>query len=174
MGLLDRAWLDDHVLEMPARTVVRKTARAGPGLPQHLDRLVEPGIGFGLRDAEARELAGAIALADAGVEPSAGQQVERGGLLGEQEGIVPGQHHHGRAEAHVAGARGQLLELFRGYRARTHIVYCETSARTQQTRNRSRADFVPTAVIERMLERWTVPDLTEAHETTYVVDATPE
>jgi predicted kinase len=69
--------------------------------------------------------------------------------------------------------RGQLLELFRSYRARTHIVYCETSAHDQHARNRDRADFVPAAVIDRMLERWSVPDLTEAHDVTYVVPATP-
>jgi predicted kinase len=65
--------------------------------------------------------------------------------------------------------RDQLLQLFRSYRARTHIVYCEATARDQHARNRSRTDPVPTKVIERMLERWTVPELTEAHEVTLVV-----
>jgi predicted kinase len=66
-----------------------------------------------------------------------------------------------------ASLRGQLLELFRAYRARTHIVYCETTAEAQRERNRARPDPVPAAVIERMLERWTVPDATEAHAVTY-------
>jgi predicted kinase len=65
--------------------------------------------------------------------------------------------------------RGQLLELFRGYRARTHIVYCETASDELLTRNRSRASRVPAAVIDRMLARWTVPDPTEAHEVTFAV-----
>jgi predicted kinase len=65
--------------------------------------------------------------------------------------------------------RTQLLELFRGYRARTHVVYCETSADEQDRRNRARRDPVPRAVMTRMLERWTVPDPSEAHEVSYVV-----
>ena len=32
---------------------------------------------------------------------------------------------------------------------------------------------MPVRVIERMLERWSVPDLTEAHEVTYVVPRAP-
>ncbi|HWO19504.1 MAG TPA: AAA family ATPase [Kofleriaceae bacterium] len=67
--------------------------------------------------------------------------------------------------------RGQLLELFRGYRARTHIVYCEAASDDLLTRNRSRAARVPAAVIDRMLARWTVPDPSEAHEVTYAVAA---
>jgi len=69
--------------------------------------------------------------------------------------------------------RGQLLELFRGYRARTHIVYCEAAPDDLLTRNRSREARVPAWVIERMLQRWTVPDLTEAHTLTYVVPLLP-
>ncbi len=69
--------------------------------------------------------------------------------------------------------RGQLLELFRGYRARTHIVYCEAAPADLQTRNRTREARVPTWVIDRMLERWTVPDPGEAHEITYVVPPDP-
>ncbi|HSK00556.1 MAG TPA: AAA family ATPase [Kofleriaceae bacterium] len=69
--------------------------------------------------------------------------------------------------------RGQLLELFRGYRARTHIVYCEASPADLQTRNRTREARVPMSVIDRMLERWTVPDPGEAHEITYAVPPDP-
>jgi predicted kinase len=65
--------------------------------------------------------------------------------------------------------RGQLTELFRGYRARTRIVYCETTAGDQAARNRGRTDPVPAAVIKRMLGRWTVPDATEAHEVTFLL-----
>ena len=68
-----------------------------------------------------------------------------------------------------AQLRGQLLELFRGYRARTHIVYCETSAHDQNARNRGRREPVPSAVIDRMLDRWSVPDLAEAHDLTLAV-----
>ena len=70
--------------------------------------------------------------------------------------------------------RGQLIELFRGYRARTRIVYCEARPEDQSARNRGRKDPVPHAVIQRMLARWTVPDLTEAHDVTFLLPAAPE
>ena len=66
--------------------------------------------------------------------------------------------------------RGQLLELFRGYRARTRIVYCETPEPELRKRNAARAEPVPRAAIDRMIERWTVPDPTEAHTVEYVVE----
>ncbi len=65
--------------------------------------------------------------------------------------------------------RGQLIELFRSYRARVRIVYCEATPEDQRARNRARRDPVPAAVIERMLGRWTVPDATEAHELTFLL-----
>ena len=67
--------------------------------------------------------------------------------------------------------RGQLLELFRSYRARTHVVYCESTEAELIERNRARRDPVPRAAIARMIERWTIPDPTEAHEVTYAVRA---
>jgi hypothetical protein len=48
----------------------------------------------------------AVALADAQVEPAAGHEVQRRGLLGEQDRVVPGQHQHGRAEAERRRPRG--------------------------------------------------------------------
>jgi len=73
----------------------------------------------------------------------------------------------------TAALRRQLLTFFRGYRARTRIVYCETTAPELALRNRSRAAPVPTTVIDRMLGRWSVPDPTEAHAITYLVASTP-
>ena len=65
--------------------------------------------------------------------------------------------------------RGQRLELFRGYRARTHVVYCETTEPELRRRNAARKEPVPRAAIDRMIERWTVPDPTEAHQVSYLV-----
>ena len=79
-------------------------------------RLVEARVGLLHRDAEARELVPAIALADAEIEPSAGQQVKRRGLLGQQDRVVPRQDQHGGAEAQRRGARaepGQQVEAGR-------------------------------------------------------------
>jgi predicted kinase len=69
--------------------------------------------------------------------------------------------------------RKGLVDLCRGYRFRVHIVYCEVAAAEQRRRNRARtADrVVPEAVIDRLVGRWTVPTLDEAHAVTYVVGA---
>jgi predicted kinase len=65
--------------------------------------------------------------------------------------------------------RAGVVDLLRAYRARVRIIYCETTATEQRRRNRNRAATVPAAAIERMIERWTVPDPTEAHDVTYAV-----
>jgi len=67
-----------------------------------------------------------------------------------------------------ASLRAQLLQMARDYGARTHVVYVEASAAEQAARNRARPIPVPPKVVERMVMRWSVPDLTEAHEITYV------
>lgn len=55
--------------------------------------------------------------------------------------------------------RARWISLFSTYRARTHIVYLEVPEPALR-RN------IPPAAIERMLENWEVPDLTEAHKVT--------
>ncbi len=74
----------------------------------------------------------------------------------------------------TASLRGQLIELFRSYRARVHVIYVEAKAPDQHARNRARTTPVPAVVIDRMLVRWAVPDPTEAHQVTYVLPTTPE
>jgi predicted kinase len=68
--------------------------------------------------------------------------------------------------------RATVIELCRSYRARVHIVYCETSAAEQLRRNRARDDRarVPATALRRMLERWSIPTPDEAHRVSYVVD----
>lgn len=58
--------------------------------------------------------------------------------------------------------RERVLGLLADYHARIRIVYCETSCRELMRRNEAR-DF-PAAALDRLLDRWEVPDLTEAHE----------
>ena len=83
-----------------------------------------------------------------------------------------------RAREHLRGARdfvwnatnltrqtrGSLMQLFADYGARVRIVHLEAPADHLFTRNAARDDVVPQAVIENMLERWEMPDLTECHE----------
>ncbi len=59
--------------------------------------------------------------------------------------------------------RRQPIDLFAAYGARIEIVYVEVPAEELRMQNRAREHAVPDFAIERMLERWEVPDLTEAH-----------
>ena len=54
------------------------------------------------------------------------------------------------------------------YRARVRIVYVEAPAALLRARNEGRDRPVPAAVMERLLGRWEFPDLTEAHDLTWV------
>lgn len=67
--------------------------------------------------------------------------------------------------------RGEVIRLLAAYRARVRIVYLETSAPELRERNRSRPRPVPEKAIERMLGRWEVPDLTEAHQVEHFADS---
>ena len=65
--------------------------------------------------------------------------------------------------------RRQWLELGDAYHARTRIVYVEVPRARLLRQNRERAARVPMAALVRMLERWEVPDATEAHGVELVV-----
>jgi predicted kinase len=58
--------------------------------------------------------------------------------------------------------RGPLIDLFTAYKARVRIVYVEASHDRLFVQNRERPKAVPVSAIERMMERWEVPDPTEA------------
>lgn len=67
--------------------------------------------------------------------------------------------------------RGRLVKLFDAYGAHVHIVYVEADQATWRARNRSRPEAarLPTRALVDMLDRWQVPDVTEAHEVTWVL-----
>jgi len=67
--------------------------------------------------------------------------------------------------------RDQLIALFNDYGARVRIVYVEASETHIRSRNRARESPVPSRVIDKLLERWTVPTTVEAHEIVCHVDA---
>ena len=98
MRPLRRRRLDDDVLEPPVAALMGEARARGPGPQDHLERLLEARLGLLRRNAETLELAVAVALADAEVEPAAGDEVEGRGLLGEQDRVVPGQGHDGGPE----------------------------------------------------------------------------
>jgi predicted kinase len=64
--------------------------------------------------------------------------------------------------------REKVIALAAGYGARIRIVYVEAPADLMHERNAQRDNPVPQAPLERMLRRWQVPDLTEAHELEWV------
>jgi predicted kinase len=66
--------------------------------------------------------------------------------------------------------RGECIRLFHEYRAKVRIVYVEASPERLFAQNRQRRRKVPETVIERLLDRWEVPDRTEAHQVDWVFD----
>src|SRR5262245_44721616 len=102
--------LDHDILEGPELTAMRESSARGPGAHDHLDRLVEARLRLPRRNAEALELAVPVALADDEIEPAAGDQIESRRLLGQQDRIVPRQHHDCRAEPQRARPHRQSGE----------------------------------------------------------------
>ena len=101
---------------------------------------------------------------------------------GEQGGIVQAAREAARVHLRAgrsfawnatnigASVRAAVLGLCRDYKARVHLVYCETTPEQQAARNGARPNPVPEAAIGRMIERWSVPTIEEAHRVTWVVD----
>jgi predicted kinase len=65
--------------------------------------------------------------------------------------------------------RGECIGLFADYRARVRIAYVEAAEEQLLRQNRQRLAPVPESVIERLLDRWEVPDLTEANRVEWVI-----
>ncbi|MBI4861229.1 MAG: AAA family ATPase [Candidatus Riflebacteria bacterium] len=65
--------------------------------------------------------------------------------------------------------RAECIGLFANYGARVRIVYVEAGYEQLGQQNSGRRDEVPGAVIEKLLERWEVPDVTEAHQVDWIV-----
>lgn len=63
--------------------------------------------------------------------------------------------------------RSKQLNLFGRYRARTRVVYVETSPDKMHQRNQDRERPVPGIAIESMQEKWELPTLEEAHQVEY-------
>jgi predicted kinase len=63
-----------------------------------------------------------------------------------------------------------LIELFTNYHARVNIVYLEVSLEIQQQRNRARSAIVPQQIIDRMIDRLEIPQITEAHNVQWILN----
>lgn len=60
--------------------------------------------------------------------------------------------------------RERVLSLCAAYNARIRIVYVEAPAEKLFARNQAREWRVPFEVLQRLIQKWEVPDLTEAHQ----------
>jgi putative nucleotidyltransferase with HDIG domain len=65
--------------------------------------------------------------------------------------------------------RAPLLSLMADYHAKIRVVYVEASSERLWTQNEGRAAAVPRKAIASMMDRWEIPDLTEAHEVHFEV-----
>ena len=66
--------------------------------------------------------------------------------------------------------RFQLINLFAGYGARVKVVYVEKDYSVWRKQNREREYPLPESVLDSMLDKLEVPQLTEAHEVEYLVE----
>ena len=66
---------------MPEAALVREPLPCRPGTDYHLNRFLETRLGLFGRDLKALEFAVAITFANAKIEPSGRQEIERGGIL---------------------------------------------------------------------------------------------
>ena len=66
--------------------------------------------------------------------------------------------------------RFQLINLFAGYGARVKVVYVEKDYSVWRKQNREREYPLPESVLDGMLGKLEVPQLTEAHEVEYLVE----
>jgi putative nucleotidyltransferase with HDIG domain len=66
--------------------------------------------------------------------------------------------------------RTSVVNLFLDYGARVRIAYVEVSETLLRARNRARVAAVPDVVIDRLLERWEVPEPGEAHDVSYCIE----
>lgn len=145
--------------EFRARVVVL-SGLPGAGKDHWLDKNL-PGWPTVSRDAIRQEL---------GVPPSdpQGEVLNRARELA-RDHLQRGQDFVWNATNLSRHVRGECIRLFHGYDAHVRIVYVETTPERLFAQNRKRRNKVPEKVIERLLDRWEVPDPTEAHQVEYVV-----
>lgn len=67
--------------------------------------------------------------------------------------------------------RSTAIDLMAAYNARVRIIYVEAPSAVQSRQNQQRPHAVPAAIIERLLDRWQVPDRTEAHAVDHALHA---
>lgn len=69
--------------------------------------------------------------------------------------------------------RQRIIDFVADYRARVRIVYVEAPAARLLAQNRERARSVPGRVLDKLIRRWTVPTVREAHSLVLAVTEPP-
>jgi predicted kinase len=104
-----------------------------------------------------------------GVDPEDGQaRVVEAARGREREALRRGEPFVWNATSLSRQLRRQCIDLFASYRARVRIAYVEVSEERLWRQNAERPGRVPQAAIERLLDRWEVPDRTEAHAVDWI------
>lgn len=145
---------DYHAFDDTAFTVTMMSGLPGAGKDRWIARNAA-GLPVISLDAIRREI-GAASSGDQGAVLSEARERARVLLRGHQPFVW-------NATNLSRDLRRQPIDLFASYGARIEVVYVEVSASELRIQNRAREHVVPEKAIERMLERWEVPDLTEAH-----------
>lgn len=65
--------------------------------------------------------------------------------------------------------RRQLIDFFASYGGRTHIVYISSPYNAIIKRNRDRDANIPESILNKLLAKLEVPDITEAHQVEWVL-----
>src|SRR5262249_12271090 len=104
------ARFDDDVRKLPTAALEGKATVGGPGRAQEIQGLIEACRRLFNSDAKTVEFGGPVAFADAEIQPAIAEKIERRHLLGEQDRIVPRQHHHSGAKAQALGASSQVAQ----------------------------------------------------------------
>lgn len=171
-GILDRPWPFESTHQ---RFLYFRDPGRGPHAPAWDDTRCEAVVLSGLpgagKDTWARQHAGGLPTisldalrAELDVDPTDAQGPvvqaarERARVL-----LRQGQGFVWNATNLSREVRGGVIDLCAAYKARVRIVYCEASAERLWAQNREREHAVPERVIRRLLDRWNVPELIEAH-----------
>src|SRR4029079_3618660 len=85
-----------------------------PSSPHDFEGFLETRFGFFGRDLKSFELAVAISLADAEIEPALRKKIKRCRFLGEQHRVVPRRHDDGRTETKRLRAHSQSGQQHQG------------------------------------------------------------
>jgi predicted kinase len=188
VALFVELWRDEGCLEVPrpftsdhARFLFFQDARRHPDAPAHEDFRAEVIVMSGLpgsgKDTWVRaNLPGwpVVSLDTVRDELATDAADEQGQVVNRareqaRELLRQGRSFGLNATNVSRQVRGQVVRLLTDYGARERVVYVEAPEERLLRQNSQRAPPVSQVVLERLLDRWEVPDGTEAHQVDWAV-----